>query len=71
MKSSNIHYQTILIVIALLVIPIGLIALLYPILPAIQVPRIGLSGRYLKTVDKHAYYLLALIPIYIYYRLKK
>jgi hypothetical protein len=71
MKSSNIHYQTILIVLALMVIPLGLIAALYPILPVIQVPRIGLSGRYFKTADKHVYYLLALIPVYFYYRLKK
>jgi hypothetical protein len=71
MKSKKIHYQTILIVLALLVIPLGLIAALYPILPVIQVPRIGLSGRYYKTIDKHVYYLLALIPVYIFYWLKK
>ena len=39
MKSSEIHYQTILIAAALLVIPIGVVAVLYPILPVIQVPR--------------------------------
>jgi uncharacterized membrane protein len=71
MKTLKIHYQTILIALALLVIPIGLVAALYPILPTIQVPRIGVSGRYFKTVDKHVYYLLALIPIYFYYQLKK
>jgi hypothetical protein len=70
MKSHKINYRSILIIIALLAIPIVLVAILYPILPVIQVPRIGLNGRYLKTVDKHVYYLLALIPIFIYYRLK-
>jgi uncharacterized membrane protein len=71
MISRKINYRSILIIIALLVIPIVLVAVLYPILPVIQVPRLGLNGRYLKTVDKHVYYLLALIPIFIYYRLKK
>jgi len=71
MKSWKIPYRTILIVIALLVIPIGLVAVLYPILPVIQVPRLGPGGHYFKTVDKHVYYLLALIPIYFYYRIKK
>ena len=71
MKSRKINYRNVLIFIALLVIPIVLVAIFYPILPVFQVPRIGPNGRYLKTVDKHVYYLLALIPVFIYYRLKK
>jgi hypothetical protein len=70
MNSRKINYRSVLISIALVAIPIALVAILYPILPVIQVPRLGLNGRYLKIVDKHVYYLLALIPIFIYYRLK-
>lgn len=71
MKTRKINYRGILIAFAILVIPVGLMAILYPILPTIQVPRLGLNGPYVKTVDKHVYYLIALIPIFLYFRLKK
>jgi len=62
MEFRKINHRTILTSIALLVIPIALVAILFPILSIIQVPRLGLNGRYLKTVDKHVYYLLVMIP---------
>lgn len=71
MKSRKINYRTILIYAALLIIPITLVVILYPSLPIIRVPRLGLRGSYIKAVDKHVYYLMALIPAFVYYRLKK
>jgi hypothetical protein len=70
MKTFKINARVLWINAALLLIPIALVAVLYPILPVLHVPRLGLNGSYLKTVDKHVYYLLAIIPIVIYHRLK-
>jgi hypothetical protein len=70
MKPPKIAIRSILTDGALLLIPILLIAVLYPILPVLQVPRLGINGSYLKTVDKHVYYLFALLPIFICHRLK-
>jgi hypothetical protein len=71
MKSRKINYRSILINLAFLVIPIILVALFYPYLPVIQMPKIGINGPYIRTMDKHVYYLLALIPIFAYNRLKR
>jgi hypothetical protein len=71
LKSRKISYRSILINFALLAIPIILVAILYPNLPILKVPRLGFNGSYIKTVDKHIYYLLALIPITLYNRFNK
>jgi hypothetical protein len=54
-----------------LAVPILLVTILYTILPALEVPRLGLNRLYIKTLDIHIYYLLALIPVILYNRLKK
>jgi hypothetical protein len=71
MKTRKINYRSILIYLALLVIPIVLIALLYPILPVIQLPHLDVNGPIIRTLDKHVYYILALIPIFVYSRIKR
>jgi uncharacterized membrane protein len=70
LKSRKINDRSILINLALLVIPVVLIAILYPHLPVIQLPHLGPNGSTIRTMDKHFYYLLALIPIIVYTRLK-
>ena len=64
MKTRKINYKSILINVALLVIPFVLIAILYPVLPVITLPHLDVTGPTIRTTDKHVYYLLALIPIF-------
>jgi hypothetical protein len=71
MKSRKINYRAILINLALMVIPILLVALLYPILPVIQLPHLDVNDPTIRTLDKHVYYILALIPIFVYYKIKR
>ena len=60
-----------MIALAILVIPLVLVVIFYPALPILQLPRIGLSGSYVKTADKHVHYILALIPVVLYLRLSR
>jgi hypothetical protein len=68
--SPGNRIRTVLIVVVLLAVPIVLIALFYPSLPVISVPRLGTSGHYMKEIDKRLYYVAALIPAILYLRLK-
>jgi len=71
MKSPRIDRRTLWIGIALVAVPVLLVALLYPLLPTLIVPRLGLNGAYDRIVPKPVYFLLALIPVFVYFRLKK
>jgi hypothetical protein len=71
MKSRKINYRSILIYLALLLIPILLIVVLYPILPVIQLPHLDVTGPTIRTLDKRLYFILAFIPIFVYYRIKR
>jgi hypothetical protein len=69
-EHAGSRIRTALIVVVLLIVPIALIALAYPALPVIQVPRLGTSGHYMKEIDKRLYFVLGLIPAILYLRLK-
>lgn len=70
MKPLKTIYRSLLIYAVLLVVPILLMAILFPCLPVIQLPRLGLNGSYVMTLDKYFYYLLVLISCILFNRLR-
>ena len=63
MKSPRIDDPNAPTIMALLATPIGVVTVLYPILPVIHVPRLGLDGPSFKTAGLLVHYLMALLPI--------